>query len=72
MPVQPAWCPPGPAQAATHLLARGVPRPLAVAVALIGSTVLLLGALTLVGETVAGESATLVREFREGLTSIEK
>ncbi|MCY0929055.1 hypothetical protein OTB20_23205 [Streptomyces sp. H27-H1] len=41
-------------------------------VALIGSTVLLLGALALVGETRAGESATLVRDFLEGLTSIEK
>ncbi|MFJ9338986.1 AI-2E family transporter [Streptomyces sp. NPDC101733] len=56
----------------TRVLARVVPRPLAVAVALIGSAVLLLGALALVGEAVAGETTTLVREFREGLTSIEK
>ncbi|GAA0288038.1 AI-2E family transporter [Streptomyces polychromogenes] len=48
-----------------------VPRSLAVAVSLIGSTVVLLGVLALVGEAVAGESETLVREFREGLVSIQ-
>ncbi|MDK9501293.1 AI-2E family transporter [Streptomyces katrae] len=56
----------------TRGLARILPRSAAVAVTLVGSTVLLLGILALVGEAVAGESATLVREFREGLASIEK
>ncbi|WP_420081831.1 AI-2E family transporter [Streptomyces sp. JL4002] len=56
----------------TRGLARAVPRPLAVTLCLLGSTVLLLGVLTLVGEAVAGESTTLVREFREGLVSIER
>ncbi|MCX5380650.1 AI-2E family transporter [Streptomyces sp. NBC_00091] len=55
-----------------RVLARHVPRSLAVAVSLTGSVLLLLGVLALVGEAVAGESASLVREFREGLTSIEK
>lgn len=55
----------------TRLLARRLPRSLAVAVSLIGSAVLLMGVLALVGEAVAGESASLVREFREGLASIE-
>ncbi|MFE2932295.1 AI-2E family transporter [Streptomyces sp. NPDC059278] len=54
------------------LLARAMPRPLAVAVALIGSIVLVLGILTLVGEAVAGESAGLEREFGEGLRRIER
>ncbi|MFE2325573.1 AI-2E family transporter [Streptomyces sp. NPDC059385] len=54
----------------TRLLARGMPRSIAVAFSLVGSAALLLGVLTLVGEAVAGESTTLVREFREGLDSI--
>ncbi|MFJ8014314.1 AI-2E family transporter [Streptomyces sp. NPDC096339] len=58
--------------APTRLLARGLPRSIAVALSLLGSAVLLLGVLTLVGEAVAGESTTLVREFREGLDSIQK
>ncbi|MEU6312652.1 AI-2E family transporter [Streptomyces sp. NPDC047014] len=58
--------------APTRGLARAVPRPLAVTCCLLGSTVLLLGVLTLVGEAVAGESTTLVREFRAGLGSIER
>lgn len=45
----------------TRLLARRLPRSLAVAVSLIGSAVLLMGVLALVGEAVAGESASLVR-----------
>lgn len=53
------------------LLARGVPRPLAVAGALIGTIVLVLGVLALVGETVAGEWDTLVTEFKDGLTRIQ-
>lgn len=56
----------------TGRLARVMPRGLAVAVCLLGGLLLLLGALALVGEAVAGESTTLVREFREGLTSIER
>lgn len=53
------------------LLARMMPRPLAVAVALLGSIVLVLGVLTLVGEAVAGERAGLEREFGDGLVRIE-
>ncbi|MEU3777079.1 AI-2E family transporter [Streptomyces sp. NPDC032472] len=53
------------------LLDRGLPRPLAVAVALIGSIVLLLGALAFVGETVAAEWDSLVAEFREGLNRLQ-
>ncbi|MFD4759641.1 AI-2E family transporter [Streptomyces sp. NPDC058439] len=53
------------------LLARPMPRALAVAVALLGSIVLVLGVLTLVGEVVAGERAGLEREFSEGLGRIE-
>ncbi|WP_371675173.1 AI-2E family transporter [Streptomyces sp. NBC_01276] len=56
----------------TRILARWMPRSLAVAVSLVGSAVLLMGVLALVGEAVAGESGTLVREFREGLVSIER
>ncbi|WP_371666299.1 MULTISPECIES: AI-2E family transporter [unclassified Streptomyces] len=53
------------------LLARPMPRALAVAVALLGSIVLVLGVLTLVGEVVAGERAGLEREFSNGLGRIE-
>ncbi|WTA39809.1 AI-2E family transporter [Streptomyces sp. NBC_00846] len=53
------------------ILARPMPRALAVAVALLGSIVLALGVLTLVGEVVAGERAGLEREFSEGLGRIE-
>lgn len=55
----------------TRHLARAVPRTIAVALGLMGSALILLGVLTLVGEAVAGESTTLAREFREGLASIE-
>ncbi|MFI9625972.1 AI-2E family transporter [Streptomyces sp. NPDC052042] len=54
------------------LLARLLPRPLAVALALIGSIVLVLGVLSLVGETVAAESAGLEREFGDGLGRIKR
>ncbi|MYQ89652.1 AI-2E family transporter [Streptomyces sp. DvalAA-43] len=54
------------------LLDRAMPRPLAVAVALLGSIVLVLGVLTLVGEVVAGERAGLEREFGDGLGRIER
>ncbi|MFC9294213.1 AI-2E family transporter [Streptomyces sp. NPDC057011] len=56
----------------TRILARVVPRSLAVAVSLVGSALLVLGVLAFVGEAVAGESTTLVREFRAGLDSIEQ
>lgn len=53
------------------LLARPMPRPIAVAVVLLGSIALVLGALTLVGEAVAGERTGLEREFSDGLGRIE-
>lgn len=53
------------------LLARVMPRGLAVACALICSIVLVLGGLALVGEAVAGEWPALVREFKEGLGRIQ-
>lgn len=56
---------------AADLLARIVPRPLAVALALVVSAVLVLGVLALVGESVANEWPSLVREFREGLGRIQ-
>ncbi|WP_254076783.1 AI-2E family transporter [Streptomyces pacificus] len=54
------------------LLARRLPRPLAVAIALIGSISLALGVLALVGETVAGEQAVLQHEFGAGIERIER
>ncbi|MFJ2882980.1 AI-2E family transporter [Streptomyces sp. NPDC086796] len=54
------------------LLDRVMPRPLAVAVALFGSIVLVLGVLTLVGEVVAGERSGLEREFGDGVGRIER
>ncbi|MER6100401.1 AI-2E family transporter [Streptomyces sp. NPDC001728] len=53
------------------VVARVVPRAAAVALTLLGSIVLVFGVLTLVGEAVAGESTTLVREFRTGVGRIE-
>ncbi|MER7463599.1 AI-2E family transporter [Streptomyces sp. NPDC097981] len=53
------------------LLARWIPRSLAVACALVGSIVLGLGALAFVGETVAAEWSSLVAEFRAGLDRLE-
>ncbi|OKJ66381.1 AI-2E family transporter [Streptomyces sp. CB02261] len=53
------------------IVARGLPRPLAVALTLLGSIALVLGALALVGEAVAGQRTTLVREFRDGVGRIE-
>ncbi|MFE3601783.1 AI-2E family transporter [Streptomyces sp. NPDC059142] len=52
------------------LLDRVMPRPLAVAVALVGSVLLLLGVLSLIGEVVAGEMAGLERQFGDGLSRI--
>ncbi|NUK58075.1 AI-2E family transporter [Streptomyces lunaelactis] len=54
------------------LLARRLPRPLAVAVALLASIALVLGILAFVGETVAGERAVLEREFGAGIGRIER
>ncbi|WP_030387908.1 AI-2E family transporter [Streptomyces sp. NRRL S-241] len=56
----------------TRRLARTLPRSVAVAVTLLGSVLLLLGVLALVGTAVAGESTTLAREFRQGIDSIEE
>lgn len=53
------------------LLDRFLPRPLSVAVALVGSLLLLLSLLALVGNAVASESATLAGEFRGGVQRIE-
>ncbi|GGW07111.1 hypothetical protein GCM10010230_50740 [Streptomyces narbonensis] len=53
------------------IAAKGLPRPLAVALTLLGGIALVLGVLTLVGEAVAGERTTLVREFRDGVGRIE-
>ncbi|MEU8617898.1 AI-2E family transporter [Streptomyces sp. NPDC048623] len=53
------------------LVARGLPRSLAVAVTVLGGIALVLGVLALVGEAVAGERTTLVREFRDGAGRIE-
>ncbi|QGV77742.1 AI-2E family transporter [Streptomyces ficellus] len=53
------------------LVARRLPRGLAVAVTLIAAIALVLGVLAGVGEAVAGETTTLVREFRTGVDRIE-
>ncbi|MFE5791191.1 AI-2E family transporter [Streptomyces sp. NPDC056503] len=54
------------------VVARGLPRPLAVALTLLGGLALFLGVLALVGEAVAGERTTLVREFRNGVDRIQR
>jgi predicted PurR-regulated permease PerM len=54
------------------LVARVLPRGLAVAVTLLAGIAVVLGVLALVGEAVAGESTTLVREFRDGVDRIER
>ncbi|MFG3346219.1 AI-2E family transporter [Streptomyces sp. NPDC048018] len=53
------------------IVARGMPRPFAVALTLVGGIALVLGVLALVGEAVAGERTTLLREFRAGIGRIE-
>ncbi|MGY9066095.1 AI-2E family transporter [Streptomyces sp. CAS3] len=53
------------------LLNRFLPRPLAVAAALVGSLLVLLTLLALVGNAVAGESPRLAGEFRGGVHRIE-
>ncbi|WP_328484030.1 AI-2E family transporter [Streptomyces sp. NBC_00377] len=54
------------------LLARFVPRPLAVATALIGGIALVLGVLVLVGETAADQRSGLEKEFVAGIDRIER
>ncbi|MFE7273429.1 AI-2E family transporter [Streptomyces sp. NPDC057623] len=54
------------------LLARFMPRPLAVAAALIGGIVLVLGGLALVGEVVAEQRRGLEKEFVAGVDRIER
>ncbi|MER6334440.1 AI-2E family transporter [Streptomyces sp. NPDC001034] len=54
------------------LLSRFLPRPPAVAIALVGSLLLLLALLALVGNAVAGESPRLAGEFRGGVHQIEE
>lgn len=54
------------------VVARGLPRSAAVALTLLGGIALVLGVLTLVGEAVAGQRTTLVREFRDGVGRIER
>ncbi|MDR6974199.1 putative PurR-regulated permease PerM [Streptomyces sp. 3330] len=54
------------------LLARLLPRPLAVATALVAGIVLVLGALALVGETAADQRSGLEREFVSGIDRIER
>ncbi|MEU6776698.1 AI-2E family transporter [Streptomyces sp. NPDC046759] len=56
----------------TDLLNRVLPRPLCVAVALVGSILVLLALLALVGNAVAGESTRLAGEFRGGAHRIEE
>lgn len=53
------------------LLDRWLPRPLSVAISLVGSLLVLFSVLALVGEVVAGESAQLAGEFRGGVRQIE-
>ncbi|MET9467116.1 AI-2E family transporter [Streptomyces sp. NPDC006544] len=56
---------------AADRLDRIMPRPLAVALVLVVSALLVLGAFALVGESVANEWPSLVREFRQGLDRIQ-
>ncbi|WP_128977648.1 AI-2E family transporter [Streptomyces roseicoloratus] len=53
------------------LVARGLPRGVAVALTMLGSIALVLGVLAMVGEAVANDRTTLVREFRTGIDRIE-
>ncbi|MGW4032846.1 AI-2E family transporter [Streptomyces sp. NPDC004838] len=52
------------------LLARRLPRALAVGLTVTGSIVLVLGVFALVGEVVAGQQSTLAREFHNGFNRI--
>ncbi|QLH27501.1 AI-2E family transporter [Streptomyces sp. Rer75] len=53
-------------------LARRLPRPLAVALAVFGSLLVVLGLLALVGNAAAGEAGRLVGEFRGGVGRITR
>nr|WP_307788057.1 AI-2E family transporter [Streptomyces actinomycinicus] len=55
----------------TDLIARFLPRPLSVAVTLLGSVLLVLALLALVGSAVAGEWDRLVGDFRGGVHRIQ-
>ncbi|MFB7037381.1 MULTISPECIES: AI-2E family transporter [unclassified Streptomyces] len=55
-----------------NVVARGLPRSAAVALTLLGGIALVLGVLALVGEAVADQRTTLVREFRDGVGRIER
>lgn len=55
-----------------NLLARRLPRALAVAVSVVGSLLVVLGLLSLVGSLVAGESDRLGQEFAGGVGRIER
>ncbi|WP_371477331.1 AI-2E family transporter [Kitasatospora sp. NBC_00315] len=57
---------------ATDLLARRIPRPLAVAVVVVGSLLVVAAALSFVGETVADEWTKVGNDFRGGLDRIER
>jgi predicted PurR-regulated permease PerM len=54
------------------LLARTLPRPLAVALTVFGTLLVVLGLLALVGNAVAGEAGRLVRDFRGGIGQMER
>ncbi|MFH9331065.1 AI-2E family transporter [Streptomyces althioticus] len=54
------------------LFARFVPRALAVAGAVVGGVLLVVGGLALVGEAIAGQRTTLEREFVSGVERIER
>jgi predicted PurR-regulated permease PerM len=54
------------------LLARHMPRPLAVVVSVVGSLVLVLGLLALVGSLVASESGRLGQQFAGGIDRIQR
>ncbi|MFF4351507.1 AI-2E family transporter [Streptomyces sp. NPDC001530] len=57
---------------AANLLARWLPRPAAVAVSVVGSLVVALGLLALIGSLVAGEWDDLGQEFSGGIARIER
>jgi predicted PurR-regulated permease PerM len=54
------------------LLARVLPRPLAVVLAVFGSLLVVLGLLALVGNAAAGEAGKLAGDFRGGISRIER
>lgn len=56
---------------AAELVARVLPRGVAVSITVLGALLLLVGLLSLVGEAVMGESATLKSQFHDGLIHVE-